>query len=417
MSRANLAKPAVREAMKARLFLSGPSGSGKTRTALTIATSLIEEGGKIVLVDTEVGSSRTYADDFTFDYVPWEPPYNPRELGDTVLDLAKKYDVVIIDSLSHFWNGEGGTLDIADGKFGGWKDATPAQDDMVMGILRAQTHMILCARAKQSYSVTVGPNGKQQVEKVGLAPIQREGFEYELNVSAAMDMAHNIVIDKTRCSRLAGRTFRPGRGASELADIYGAWLASGEPLADRETISDIVARLNQLPDAIRKTAKSDFVTTISRPELLRAAQVDEAIGLVERYEKEASGEAHTERTVDPETVEVQSSETSPQERSDEGAAATEVPATEGESGIQLPRYEHPMPPQEAIEKLVQCFDPYVEAVVENGKRITKLQVKRREARDIWTESGYEGMTEIGAVEWGVLMSFARERILQLRPTS
>lgn len=107
-------------------------------------------------------------------------------------------------------------------------------------------------------------------------------------------------------------------------------------------------------------------------------------------------------------------EPNPQERSDEGAGAEEQPATDE---IDLSRYEHPLTAEQALEKLIDVFDPYVDAVVENGKRITKLQVKRREAKGIWDESGYATMPEIGAVEWGILMSFARDRIREIKAAS
>ena len=99
---------------------------------------------------------------------------------------------------------------------------------------------------------------------------------------------------------------------------------------------------------------------------------------------------------DAATGEVQSAEPNPQERSDEGA---------GE--INLPAYERPMKESEAKEKLTSALGQYIRSV----------QDARHEAKEIWTESGYDGMGEIGAVEWGVLMSFARDRILEMKAAS
>ncbi|MCH9837373.1 ATP-binding protein, partial [bacterium] len=104
-SRLTMAAPAVRPALHARAILSGPPGAGKTRSALIIAQTL---GGKILMVDTEKESALTYADDFEFDHLRWAPPFDPRELGRMLIEAGQNYDVVIVDSLSHFWRGEGG---------------------------------------------------------------------------------------------------------------------------------------------------------------------------------------------------------------------------------------------------------------------------------------------------------------------
>lgn len=279
MSRVDLAKPAVRPAMWARLMLSGPSGSGKTRSGLIIAQEL---GEKTCVIDTEQSSALTYADDFTFDHIDWQPPYNPRELAATILDAAQAYDTVLVDSGTHFWKGEGGTLDIAHGDFTGWKQATPAQEEFVLAVLRAQAHVILCVRAKMEYAAEMD-GGKLKVSKVGLAPVQRDDLEYELNVSAMITMDHTIAIDKTRCPALAGRTFKAGH-AVELAEIYAAWLAGGEPVAEGEVVRELVARMNDLPDELRKQCKAEFVAKIGRPEMLRESQIDAAEELIVAYE-------------------------------------------------------------------------------------------------------------------------------------
>src|SRR5690606_18358055 len=112
MSRLAQARPAVRPALKARALLSGPPGAGKTRSALIMA-EVLAEGGSVLLIDTEKESSLTYADDFTFTHLAWAPPFNPRELAEVVAEAGAAHDVVVIDSLTHFWRGDGGTLDIA----------------------------------------------------------------------------------------------------------------------------------------------------------------------------------------------------------------------------------------------------------------------------------------------------------------
>src|SRR5579859_8010062 len=158
--RLSLAQPAVRAGQKARIALTGPSGAGKTWTALSIATVLAADEGKVLLIDTEEGSGALYADEFRYEHLRWMPPYDPRELTDTLGAAGHEYAVVIVDSLSHFWDDEGGTLDIVDSvaarsssgnTFAAWKQGTPIQKDMVRSFLRCTAHVIVTMRSKTEY--------------------------------------------------------------------------------------------------------------------------------------------------------------------------------------------------------------------------------------------------------------------------
>lgn len=275
-SRANLVRPASRRRSFARLALSGPAGSGKTWSALSIAEELAE-GGSILVIDTEVESAETYADRFKFEHLVWDPPFDPRDLTATIAEVGKgDHAVLIIDSASHFWRGSGGTLDIADGTFGKWKTATPAQDDFVMAVLRTKCHVILCIRSKMAYEVETGDNGKQKVTKLGLAPIQRDDLEYELQVVGNVSMEHRIDIGKTRCPDLSGSSFHPNH-EKELGRIYGAWLKGGEPLARQVDVDELIARFNAIVDEqTRKETKREFANTFGKPDQIRESRLEEA---------------------------------------------------------------------------------------------------------------------------------------------
>lgn len=292
-SRLDQAKDAVRPALYGRVMLAGPPGSGKTRTALIIATALLEdrvvnEDGtrRIVVIDTERESALTYADDFVFRHLPWEPPFDPRDLAHTVLDAGKLHDVIIVDSTTHFWRYEGGTLDIADGAYTGWKEARPAQDDMVRAVLRTDAHVILCTRSKMKHE-QVQENGKWKVNKLGMAPIQDDDLEYEMNVSLTLDMGHQLSVAKSRTTTVpVGREYKPGR-ALEFAETYREWLAGGEPPADHADLDALRERIKALgTPELRKACRGAFVAELCKPDYLRASQVQAASDLIARFEAE-----------------------------------------------------------------------------------------------------------------------------------
>ncbi len=279
-SRLDAIRVAERPKMQGRAMLSGPSGSGKTWTSLSMATRLaVDDGrpGEILVIDTERESALTYADVFTFQHLPWRPPYDPDELADTLTKIGERYAVCTIDSFSHFWRGLGGTLDIADGKFGGWKTARPVQERITQAVLAMPCHVILCVRSKMSYLVQQQSNGKQEISKVGLEPIQDETLVYEMNVALDIDLEHRITVTKSRTPAVpVGRMYPAGMEA-KAADDYAGWLAGGIPPASHEEVNELVDSFGQIVDAeLRKQVKAEFVQTFGMPQAITAAQIGEA---------------------------------------------------------------------------------------------------------------------------------------------
>lgn len=231
---ANPFAPATKKKSFLRLALSGISGSGKTYSALNIARYLVP-GGKIAVIDTEHGSASKYADVFGFDVVELND-YSPRGyIAMIQAAAANGYDVLIIDSLSHAWVGEGGVLDLVNkatlasksknAYTEGWSKGTPAQNALVEAILSAPCHVIATMRAKSDYIMEEDRNGRSAPKKIGLAPVQREGMEYEFDVVAEMNLDHMMIVEKTRCSALDKGVFtKPGQ---DVADKLRAWLSDG----------------------------------------------------------------------------------------------------------------------------------------------------------------------------------------------
>ena len=224
---------ATRKKAKLRLALIGPSGSGKTYSALELATGL---GGRIALIDTERGSGDLYADRFVYDTLQLEPPFTPQKYIQAIEAAQKEgYSVVIIDSLSHAWAGEGGILDIHDNitrssrssnGYVAWKDVTPQHERIINAILGASLHVIGTIRTKTAYEVVEDERGKKAPKRIGLAPIQRQGMEYEF--TCVLDLAvdsHVASASKDRTGLFDGQHFVINeRTGEQLLE----WLEAGD---------------------------------------------------------------------------------------------------------------------------------------------------------------------------------------------
>lgn len=220
---------ATKKKQKARVALIGPPGSGKTYTALTIAKHL---GQRIAVIDTERGSASKYSGDVA-DFDVCEPPsFAPKAYIEAMhAAFSGGYDVIVIDSLSHAWEGDGGILDQVDqrGKgFESWKDMSPQLRQLIDAILTYPGHVIATLRTKTEYVIEDKENSKGRLvktpKKVGLAPKFKDGLEYEFDVVANMDDSV-LTVTKSRCSALHEVTIRkPGK---PFADTLRAWLDDG----------------------------------------------------------------------------------------------------------------------------------------------------------------------------------------------
>lgn len=235
-------KKAIKQEAKLRLAIAGPSGSGKTYSGLAIGTEI----GKTALIDTEHGSASKYADLFEFDVLEMEPPFSPERFIKAIREAEQGgYEVLVLDSLSHVWNGTGGLLEEVDriarakyqgNSFAAWKDATPIYNKLVDAIIQSKIHIIATMRTKQDYVLTTDEKGKSRPQKVGLAPIQRDGFEYEFDVVMTMDVNNTGVITKSRAAELSGKIFdKPGK---DFSDQVKAWLIGAPKVETTDPLGD-----------------------------------------------------------------------------------------------------------------------------------------------------------------------------------
>lgn len=253
---------ATKAKSKARIALCGPSGAGKTYTSLKLATAM---GGKVAAIDTERGSASKYADEFEFDVMELET-FHPQKFIDGIKDAELAgYDVLVIDSLSHAWMGRDGILELHDkaaskqkttNSFTAWRDVTPIHNQLIDTILQSKLHIIVTMRSKTEY-VQTEENGKKSVKKVGMAPVQRDGMEYEFDIVGDMDFDNNLIITKTRCRKLAGEVIRkPGE---ETAQIIKDWLSDGVERPDKDRLKQLKHLAIEKGEAVDKATWDAWV--------------------------------------------------------------------------------------------------------------------------------------------------------------
>jgi energy-coupling factor transporter ATP-binding protein EcfA2 len=212
MSTAIQFKKAVKFEAKGRVALIGPAGSGKSYTSLVLA-KLLAGDKRIAAVDTEHGSLSKYADLFDFDVI--EPDGYSTDSWIDSLTAAEDagYGVFLTDSLSHYWMGRDGALEFVDNaskrfkdQMGGWKEFSPIERAMIDRMIASPCHIICTMRTKTEYVEEVNAQGKKVRKKVGLAPVQRQGLEFEFDLVAYMDDENTLITDKTRCSYYTKKT-------------------------------------------------------------------------------------------------------------------------------------------------------------------------------------------------------------------
>ena len=239
---------AERRKAKLRLAITGPAGSGKTYGALLIAQGL---GGRIAMIDTENGSGDLYADTCDYDVETLTAPYSVQKYLAAIHEAEEEgYDVLTIDSLSHAWNGEGGLLDMhnklttsmkSGNSYAAWNKITPWQNRLIETMLGSKCHIIATMRRKTDYAQLQNDRGKTEIRKVGLAPVQRDGMDYEFTIVFDLTMEHTVTVSKDRTRLFDGNTFTLSQ---DVGKVLRKWLDSGAEI--KPDVQDIRNLINKL---------------------------------------------------------------------------------------------------------------------------------------------------------------------------
>ena len=193
--------PAKRENVGLLIGLAGGTGSGKTFSAMRLASGIC--GDKpFAMIDTENGRALHYADQFRFDHALLHPPFEPRAYAEAIKAAdAAGYPVIVVDSMSHEWAGEGGVLEMHEAelqRLGGrdnmkmlaWASPKADHKKMVQRMLQVRAHLILCFRAEEKIEMKKDANNKTVIEKKagltgldGWFPICEKNLPFELTTS------------------------------------------------------------------------------------------------------------------------------------------------------------------------------------------------------------------------------------------
>jgi hypothetical protein len=226
-------RKAERKQVKLKVGLSAPSGAGKTYSALLLAKGICGSWEDVAVIDTENGSAELYSHLGEYSVCGIKPPYTPAKYIKAIEEAEEAgFKVLIIDSLSHAWSGEGGLLDMQDkatkasksgNSYTAWREITPEHNKLVDAILQSSMDVIVTTRAKAEYVITEN-NGKKEIKKVGLAPVFRDGLEYELTVFFDLSQDHIASASKDRTGLFDRLNFIP---TEETGEQLNAWRNGG----------------------------------------------------------------------------------------------------------------------------------------------------------------------------------------------
>lgn len=257
-------RPAKRGGSKAIIGIAGISGSGKTYSALLMARGMVNKASEIGFLDTENKRGSLYADilDEPFLIGDLYPPFSPKRYSEAIKEFqAAGVKVLVIDSISHEWEGEGGCDDIANAsleggkKMANWIGAKREHKSFMNTLLQCDMNIIACIRAREK---TDFKNPSKPVS-LGIQPICEKNFMFEMTASLLMENE-----GKTQ-------TFL------KMPDFFKKAFGTGSGYLGKETGNSII-------DWINTGEKEDPEITKCKSELLMATEFGIA-GLTALWDK------------------------------------------------------------------------------------------------------------------------------------
>lgn len=379
-------RQAQKSKSKMRLGLSGPSGSGKTYSALLLASG-IAPWEKICVIDTENGSADLYTHLGAYNVITLDPDYSPERYIEAIKTAENAgMEVIIVDSTSHEWDGEGGCLQlvekIAQAKFKGnnwaaWSDVTPRHQKFIAAITNCKAHIITTARSKTD---TIQTEDKK-IKKVGLKEIQREGFEYELTANFTLDReGHYAIASKDRTGIFIDMD--PFQITKETGEAIKQWCEDGEdPRALIEKIEELAKVKGKSLEPVLEYFKVESLQDLSFQNLLKVMdKVKSAPDKPETSPAEASNQKpQDDEPKTPETPQTpQNGEKTAQVPKDE-----EIDMDEVEAGIEAQKAKKPedQDPSDFETEMDELNNPEPPKLITKGNLTMLNALIKRRAQD------------------------------------
>lgn len=233
---------AKREAVPPLISLWGMSGSGKTLSALYMARGIVGPNGCIAVLDTENGRAKFYADEAGgWRHVDMQPPFTPdKYTAGFKFCEDNAADIIIVDSASHVWEGEGGVLDMANRNTGKglakWNAPKMAHKRMMNSLMRSPLPVIFCARAKEAVR-QVGAGKDMEIISDGYRPIAEKNFIYEMTLALHLTENGRYDLATSKIPKDLVNIFPAGAQVNQdMGEKIQQWLAGGE-IIDKESIA------------------------------------------------------------------------------------------------------------------------------------------------------------------------------------
>ena len=276
-------REAKREGARLVVGLAGISGSGKTYTALQLAYGLANfNSRKVGLLDTENRRGSLYANSLVdsdgvvqpFLVGDLEPPFSPKRYADAILEFQRAgVEVLVIDSVTHEWEGTGGCEEIAHAqnpRLPDWATAKREHKAFMNALLQSDMHIVVCIRAREKVKISK-EGGRTVVEPIGIQPVQEKNFMFELTASLMM-MNEGQWQDVMKCPAELREVLGRGEGYITAADgkALRAWVDGAvqlDPEIERarnmlkttssKGLAALEAAFRALPKKIQKALAAD----------------------------------------------------------------------------------------------------------------------------------------------------------------
>lgn len=228
---------AVREKTYTLTSIAGPSGSGKTYSALLYARGLVGPEGKIGFIDTENKRSRFYADVAGgFDVIDLDPPFTSGRYIEAIKAFEKAgYPAIVVDSISHEWEGSGGVLEQAEAieertKRAGlhcWQKPKAGHKKLMNELLQTRAHLIFCCRVKEKVVQAKGRDGKTEIINEGFVVVQEKSFIYEMTVSMMLEEGTHVPLLQKCPGDLLSAFPQGSRVTTQIGTTVSQWANEG----------------------------------------------------------------------------------------------------------------------------------------------------------------------------------------------